>query len=46
MFKPKKHNVYTITLKNGKKIKIWFLTDCLEKVLDDYNIPYTKKGVK
>ena len=33
---------YIITLKNGKKIHLWFVGPQLEKILKDYNIPYTK----
>ena len=35
--------VYIITLKNGKKLRFWFMGTELEKVLKDYNIPYEKK---
>ena len=35
-----KKETYEITLKNGKKIKLWFIGDTLKKVLDDYKIPY------
>ena len=36
--------IYKITLKNGKIIKIWFVGSQLEKILNDYNIPYEKEG--
>ena len=34
---------YTIKLKSGKEINLWFIGNQLEKILNDYNIPYTKK---
>lgn len=37
---------YTITLKNGEKIKFWFIGAELEKVLDSYNIPYEREEDK
>lgn len=37
---------YRVTLKNGKIIKFWFLGSQLEKVLKEYNIPFTKVVVK
>lgn len=38
----KNKKIYEITLKNGKKIKFWFIGDDLEIILKDYNIPYNK----
>lgn len=35
--------IYTITLKDGKTMKFWFMGTEFEKVLDSYGIPYTKK---
>ena len=35
-----KKETYEITLKDGKKIRLWFIGPTLKKVLDDYNIPY------
>ncbi len=35
--------LYIITLKSGKKIKLWFIGAQLETLLNDYNIPYEKK---
>ena len=35
--------LYIITLKNGKKITLWFIGKQLETILKDYNIPYEKK---
>lgn len=35
-------NLYIITLKNGKKLKIWFSGSQLEEILKDYNVPYEK----
>ena len=42
----KTKHIYTITLKNGKKVTIWFAGDILEQILDDYEIPYTREEHK
>lgn len=31
---------YEITLKDGSKIILWFIGDRLEKLMDEYGIPY------
>jgi hypothetical protein len=38
-----KKTLYEITLKDGKKIVLWFMGKSLEKILKDYNIPYKIK---
>ena len=35
---------YTILLKDGTTVNVWFLGKELEIILKDYNIPYVKKG--
>lgn len=35
---------YTILLKDGKTVNVWFLGKELEMILKNYNIPYVKKG--
>lgn len=36
----KNKKIYEITLKNGKKMKFWFIGNEFEIILKDYNIPY------
>lgn len=36
----KDYKLYKIYLKNGKTIKFWSIGKELEKILDDYKIPY------
>lgn len=36
-------NMYTITLPDGKKIKLWFIGTQLETILKAYNIPFKKE---
>lgn len=35
---------YTILLKDGTSVKVWFSGKQLEMILKDYNVPYVKKG--
>ena len=35
---------YTILLKDGTTVNVWFLGKEFEIILKDYNIPYVKKG--
>ena len=37
---------YTVPLKDGTKLRFWFIGSQIEKILNDYNIPYTKKEVE
>lgn len=37
---------YTILLKDGTSIKLWFMGKQLEMILKDYNVPYVKKEGK
>ena len=34
---------YEVTLKDGKKVLLWFMGKELEKILKEYDIPYTIK---
>lgn len=38
------YTVYVVKLKNGKKVKLWFLGEQLKEILDSYNIEYEIKG--
>lgn len=37
-----KTNKYEITLKDGSTMVLWFIGDKLERLMDEYNIPYKK----